>query len=1263
MKIPPVVVVVLTGIVLAIAGGDAAFAQNPIQAAPSDLDAVLERFDDPPAPFRPAPLYVWNDALLEEEIVRQLDQFKAAGFGGVFVHPRPGLITPYLSDRWLELWRFTMEECKRRGMVAHIYDENSYPSGFAGGHVPDRMPESRQVSLRRDLIPPDQLDRLVVDSGTVALYKLSSDEPAGRVRLVVEPDGVTGSISFGPLGGGRFRFRDDPFEGAVGFRAIVGRNCKIDNVRFYQVDGGGATEILLEDDFERAEIGSHWINENIVPHVDHATLDARIEEGLLVLEHDGSRDDAWLRPAQGVSFEGKTTVFEFTLVDRWGDMGGNPALAVGTRPFEPGATSGVMLIDVSGWDPHFGWGMVAGEWSQAQADSLPADDRFERCTFSRIALPPLAAGETGRAHDLGLDPGTYLHYALSYGGKSAWLAGKFFVDLLRPGVGEKFIEITLGAYDSVLADEYGKTVQACFTDEPHVSGAWTPSLPETFERLFGYSILDHLPSIHFATGDWRRVRHDYSATLLDLYLENFAKPYYKACDARRIAATGHVWEHGWPEIGHGPDVMSFNAWQHIPGIDCLMNRYAEGTRAQFGNYRAVMEIKSIANQFGRTRTLCEAYGAAGWEATFQDFKRIGDWLLVGGVNLINPHLSFYTIRGARKADHPPSFSYHEPWWEAFGLVGDYLGRLSWALAAGEERNDTLVIEPTTTMWMYNWSPAARQRLYELGERFQGFITELGAAQAAFDLGSEPVMADQGRVIDGHLAIGERFYETVILPPGLENLESSTVHLLREFARQGGRIVSLVGIPPFVDGRRDQSAGAFKEIARHGWVDASEMPLADLAAELKTRAAVRVSADTPAGGRVFHLVRSLDDGALVFVVNTSLDESVRGTVETSAAKVREWNPRDGTVSTVPVSVDDPVQCWDFRLPPAGSALFATWTESTAPRELESSPQPAKRTRLEPCSEMEVARLDLNVLPLDFVDLSVSGQNFEGIYRYEAQTRIYRAHGFDRNPWDRAVQFEDEILRRETRPPRSGFTLAYPFFIGDWDNLPALRLVVERGDRYEVSVNSRALRPVDGEWWLDRSFTVYAIEPEWLVRGQNVIETKAEPFSIHHEPEPVYVLGHFALHSAPRGWTVEKPAVLGLGAWSAQGHPCYPGRVAYTQKFVCSRRPARVEVELAHDWSGVAARVDVNDTKAGYIGWQPWRLDITDLLREGENSVTVTVFGSLKNLLGPHHSGKVRGTAWPGHFLHEGKGPQPSGDAYDVIGYGLNSPFSLYSCSGD
>ena len=74
-------------------------------------------------------------------------------------------------------------------------------------------------------------------------------------------------------------------------------------------------------------------------------------------------------------------------------------------------------------------------------------------------------------------------------------------------------------------------------------------------------------------------------------------------------------------------------------------------------------------------------------------KRIGDWLEVLGVNTLNQHLSSITLRGARKGDYPQSFSYHEPWWEAYHVSAQYFARLSAALSQGEQVNEVLVLEP------------------------------------------------------------------------------------------------------------------------------------------------------------------------------------------------------------------------------------------------------------------------------------------------------------------------------------------------------------------------------------------------------------------------------------------------------------------------------------------------------------------------------------------------------------------------------------------
>ena len=105
------------------------------------MQDIIREFKNPPALYRPAPLWVWNDEMTEEAIAFQLKELAEHGFGGAFVHPRPGLVTEYLSDRWFSPWGYALDCAKKLGIKLYIYDENSYPSGFAGGHVSGIVPE------------------------------------------------------------------------------------------------------------------------------------------------------------------------------------------------------------------------------------------------------------------------------------------------------------------------------------------------------------------------------------------------------------------------------------------------------------------------------------------------------------------------------------------------------------------------------------------------------------------------------------------------------------------------------------------------------------------------------------------------------------------------------------------------------------------------------------------------------------------------------------------------------------------------------------------------------------------------------------------------------------------------------------------------------------------------------------------------------------------------------------------------------------------
>jgi hypothetical protein len=112
-------------------------------AASDSIDTLQSIFASPPREYSSGPLWVWNDRLTPEQIVSTMQDMASQHVRQVFVHPRPGLMTPYLSDEWFDLWRVALKEAERLDMNVWIYDENSYPSGFAGGFVPRLMPEAR----------------------------------------------------------------------------------------------------------------------------------------------------------------------------------------------------------------------------------------------------------------------------------------------------------------------------------------------------------------------------------------------------------------------------------------------------------------------------------------------------------------------------------------------------------------------------------------------------------------------------------------------------------------------------------------------------------------------------------------------------------------------------------------------------------------------------------------------------------------------------------------------------------------------------------------------------------------------------------------------------------------------------------------------------------------------------------------------------------------------------------------------------------------
>lgn len=98
--------------------------------------------------YKPTAFWSWNGRITAEEVRDQVRGFASAGLGGFFVHARGGLKCEYMKEEWFRCFDAAVEEAERCGLDVWIYDENGWPSGFAGGMVNGKGAEYQMKRLR-----------------------------------------------------------------------------------------------------------------------------------------------------------------------------------------------------------------------------------------------------------------------------------------------------------------------------------------------------------------------------------------------------------------------------------------------------------------------------------------------------------------------------------------------------------------------------------------------------------------------------------------------------------------------------------------------------------------------------------------------------------------------------------------------------------------------------------------------------------------------------------------------------------------------------------------------------------------------------------------------------------------------------------------------------------------------------------------------------------------------------------------------------------
>jgi len=641
---------------------------------------------------------------------------------------------------------------------------------------------------------------------------------------------------------------------------------------------------------------------------------------------------------------------------------------------------------------------------------------------------------------------------------------------------------------------------------------------------------------------------------------------------------------------------------------------------------------------------------------FEEQKRLVDWQCVLGVNFVNQHLSYYSLNGVRKFDYPPSFSYHEPWWEQYRIMGDYIGRISMAMSAGQQLNHTLVLQPTTSAWMYFSRKEINQKIYGIRDGFKNFVYRMEQQHLEYDLGSEYVIKTLGRADSDKFTIGHRDYSLVVIPAEMENLEVSTLELLEKYLEKGGQILSFTRDIPRVDG---EISGKVNDLAikfAEQWILADNLDDPGSLQMLKND--LFEMKDISQNGMLYHQRRELDDGQLLFMVNSHKEKSAAAEVTVQGKYIIKLDLISGEETAYPYHMENGKTTFKVHLDPAGSALFAI-TERN-PGKLKAYVLPKTEMLVEGGNEVKIKRESDNILMVNYLDIKTSMSDKKEVYFMDALIGLFIENGIEMgNPWQHKIQYKKNYLRLDSSfNSNSGFEVRYHFEINKTLSAEAMKsisAVVERPDLWQVSINDHELTKLEGKYWIDKDFPVFEVG-EFLRKGRNTLTLKAPRMHILAEVMPVYLLGDFLVLPGEKGFEIADGNLNSLGSWREAGLPFYSQKVSYSQRFSLNKSDNSNYIVRLKNWNGSVSEVLVNGKPAGIIAWQPYELDVTSLLKEGENEVVVKICGSLKNTFGffyQHNDNWIFGP----HSWNEAPDKIPPASEYFLMDYGLYEPFEL------
>lgn len=662
------------------------------------------------------------------------------------------------------------------------------------------------------------------------------------------------------------------------------------------------------------------------------------------------------------------------------------------------------------------------------------------------------------------------------------------VDRMYEDSGNAFVRFTHEKYRARLGKYFGKGIKGIFFDEPQISFkwpevddlAWSDSLLDGYKALFDKDLREDLWELSCLRRP-SKLLYGYLTACGKLFRENFMLPMQKWCHENSMSLIGHfcMEESLSTSLRLCGSVMRNYAELDIPGIDFLGNRSPSPLLGK--------QLGSIANQFDKKAIMCEAFGAAGWSATTGDYLRIWRQLAVRGVNMPCLHLYANSIEGDRKFDYPAFFSPQSIWFDKCDALLNEIKSIDSFISNGKEKNDVLVLSPMYATAAYGLEDIENRKT---ATSYRNLLELLDEIQILYDIGDEDILAEYGSVEGSRLYINDCVYALIVLPE-MKNIKSTTLNLLSEYVKNGGKLFFVGEYPEYVDFEKDDKLNSFlhlfETLPYGNRTVCKRHPLkkAFVGVDYYRKAYVTDFVSSDYSKDILLRITETENERFVMLVNQSNASDFDGYLHVNGKNsVKSLNLLNGSVKRMRVITNEQESLVRLKIPKTGAEYLIITPEEKTDNRLQ--PEERESTiRFLPIKAVKL--LDKNILALDSVQ----------VLETEKQ-------------WSK-VQFVDCLtLNDEVR------TVKYRFFVEEYFSEVAL-LLETRGVE-EVRVNHHKLDLIGARSRIDSGMKEIDIT-SYMCEYENEIELKYLVGNdlLGNRAQTLYLQGNFDVASCLKGET--------------------------------------------------------------------------------------------------------------------------------------------------